>query len=366
MYPKIIVFYLPQFHSIPENDKWWGKGFTEWTRVRTGKPLFKNHDQPKIPLNNNYYNLLDSNTQKWQADLAEKYGIYGFCYYHYWFNGKLLLEKPAEQMLLNEDISIPSCFSWANETWTRTWDGGNQDVLIPQSFNGKEDWEAHILYLLPFFKDKRYIKVNNKPMLLLYTSSRIEQCEEMIDNWNKRLINEGFSGIHIVETLNGWQEKSILKNSEAVVEFEPMYTIRYKLPFLPRLIRFMIHRLSKILPIFLDRLDYEFLCQMIANRDELQKKTTYLGAFGGWDNTARRKKNAIIVTESTPDKFKKHLEIQVSKSLKRNSQYLFINAWNEWGEGAYLEPDTNNKYAYLEKIKEVFETVTRGGRWEQK
>ena len=153
---KIIAFYLPQFHNIPENDEWWGNGFTEWTNVKKAKPIFEGHQQPKVPLNNNYYNLLDDNVKVWQADLAKKYGVYGFCYYHYWFNGKMLLEKPMEQMLENKEVDIPFCISWANEPWTKAWVGDEKKMLIAQEYGQEEEWKEHFMYLLPFFKDERY------------------------------------------------------------------------------------------------------------------------------------------------------------------------------------------------------------------
>ena len=171
---KIIPFYLPQFHEIPENNKWWGEGFTEWTNVRKAKPLFEGHRQPKIPLDNNYYNLMDDNVKIWQAKIAKEHGIFGFCYYHYWFkNGRKLLEKPAEQMLQNQEIDIPFCFCWANENWSKNWDGGNREVIMEQHYGGKQDWEMHFQYLLPFFRDKRYITVHGKPIFVIYKPEQI-------------------------------------------------------------------------------------------------------------------------------------------------------------------------------------------------
>ena len=159
---KIIAFYLPQFHNIPENDEWWGDGFTEWTNVKKAKPLYEGHMQPRVPLGGNYYNLLDDNVKIWQADLAKKYGVYGFCYYHYWFNGKMLLEKPMEQMLANKEVDIPFCICWANEPWTKAWVGDERKLLIAQEYGQEEEWKQHFMYLLPFFKDERYITKNGK------------------------------------------------------------------------------------------------------------------------------------------------------------------------------------------------------------
>ena len=149
---KVVAFYLPQFHTIPENDEWWGKGFTEWVNVKKAKPIFKGHRQPRVPLNDNYYDLSQTETIRWQADLANKYGVYGFCFYHYWFDGKLLLEKPAELLLEHKDIPLRFCFSWANEPWARTWDGKQHQILMPQSYGEKKDWQRHFDYLLPFLK----------------------------------------------------------------------------------------------------------------------------------------------------------------------------------------------------------------------
>ena len=164
---KIIAFYLPQFHCFPENDAWWGTGFTEWNNVRSAQPLFKNHNQPRVPLDNNYYDLTETENLRWQAHLAQKYGVYGFCYYHYWFNGKLLMEKPMEQMLSDKEIQLPFCICWANENWTKAWAKRSKEVLIAQNYENKEDWKKHFEYLEKFFKDKRYIKCNGKPLLVI-------------------------------------------------------------------------------------------------------------------------------------------------------------------------------------------------------
>ena len=199
---KIITFYLPQFHEIPENNEWWGKGFTEWVNVKKAQPLYEGHEQPRVPLNENYYNLLDPNVQVWQAKIAKEYGVYGFCYYHYWFNGKLLLEKPMENMLKNRDIDIPFCVCWANEPWTRAWVGETK-VLIPQLYGEKREWKEHFDYLLPFFKDSRYICDDGKPLVVIYRPEVIECLNEMLDYWNELAIQEGFEGVlNIISNFN--------------------------------------------------------------------------------------------------------------------------------------------------------------------
>lgn len=191
---KIIAFYLPQFHNIPENDEWWGDGFTEWVNVKKAKPLYEGHVQPKEPLDDNYYNLTDDDVKVWQSKLAKKYGVYGFCYYHYWFNGKLLLEKPMEQMLANPEIDTPFCICWANEAWTKAWVNSTK-MLIPQKYGEKKEWKEHFDYMLKFFKDDRYIKCDGKPLLVIYKPELIECGNEMIDYFQELAKEAGFPGL---------------------------------------------------------------------------------------------------------------------------------------------------------------------------
>ena len=193
---KIIAFYLPQFHTIPENDEWWGEGFTEWSNVKAAKQLFENHRQPRVPLDNKYYNLLDRDTLAWQIELAKKYGVYGFCFYHYYFDGHMLLEKPMEIMRNDPTLNIPYCISWANENWTNAWKAdGNVKTLIQQTYGDKGQWRAHFEYLLPFFKDENYIKEDNRPFFVIYRPEIIPCLNEMLDYWNQLAIENGFCGM---------------------------------------------------------------------------------------------------------------------------------------------------------------------------
>jgi len=268
--PKIIAFYLPQFHEINENNIWWGKGFTEWTNTKKAIKYYPWQLQPRTPLNKNYYDLLNSETQVWQSDLALKYGVSGFCYYHYWFDGKLLLEKPAENMLKNRKVKIPFCFSWANEPWTRAWDGGKNEILINQTYGDNYAWKKHIEYLTPFFLDDRYIKINNKPLFLIYRTSSIPSLESMISYFDKYLKQIGFSGIYFVETLNSYQAECCSSLSEAVVEFEPMLTLRLnKFLFFNKKINTILRR---------DRLHsikYEKVWRLIVRGEKLIQQKKY-------------------------------------------------------------------------------------------
>lgn len=344
---KIIAFYLPQFHSIPENDAWWGKGFTEWTNTKKSKPFFQSHYQPREPLSENYYNLLNPETMQWQANLAKEYGLYGFCYYHYWFNGKKLLEQPLEKMLSNPKIDIPFCLSWANEPWTRAWDGNIKETIMPQIYGGEHEWRQHFDYLTPYFLDSRYIKVDDKPMLLIYNASAIPNVNKMVDLWELLSKELGFSGIHIIETLNGYQHCSHIHSSKALVEFEPMYTLTHHYPKYLKI----WHKLKQKL--FFDVRSYDKVWQKILARTPKDtKKALIPGAFVDWDNTARKQSKALILQGATPNKFSRYIQQQLQRAKDTyHSDMLFINAWNEWAEGTYLEPDKKYGYQYLEAIK---------------
>lgn len=351
---KIIAFYLPQYHQIPENDEWWGEGFTEWTNTKKAKPLFKGHNQPRIPLNENYYNLLDYKTQKWQINLAKQYGIYGFCYYHYWFNGKMLLEQPMEKMLHDKTLDFPFCISWANEPWTRSWDGLTSEVIMPQEYSANDN-ERHFNYLLSFFKDQRYIKIDNKPLVLIYKlASMPNNGVSLINCWNELAKQNGFDGIYFVETLNGVQKNPVSKDTEAVLFFEPSYTVHHDIKKYERLFN-RLRNLPKSLllgKLYFKTLSYDLIWKKIIERQPLNNKTTFKGCFIDWDNTARKRKKAMIFNSVNPQKFGDNFRKLV---IDYKEEFLFVNAWNEWAEGTYLEPDCKNKYSYLEEISKSIE-----------
>ena len=349
---KILALNLPQFHEIKENNEWWGKGFTEWTNVRNAKPLYKGHVQPMKPLEG-YYDLSNVDAIDHQCKLAQKYGIFGFVYFHYWYQGRKLLEKPCEILLKNGDINTNYCFCWANHSWTRAWDGKENKVLLEQTYGGNEDWDKHIKYLLPFFKDKRYIKENNKPMLIIYNSSAIPKVNEMVLYWEKVLKDEGFDGIYIVEYISTKCIEPHIDSSQAIYEDEPLYTLRFETNALQKMYRIWRKKFS-----LTEYQNFDCIYKML-----LKKKRTYgnkkiiQGCFPAWDNSPRRgKKGSMIVKNSTPEKFEKYFRKLLECTRKDVSKdYLIINAWNEWGEGAMLEPTEKDKYDYLEAIKRVKE-----------
>lgn len=370
---KIITFYLPQFHEIPENNEWWGKGFTEWVNVKKAQPLYEGHEQPRVPLNENYYNLLDPNVQVWQAKIAKEYGVYGFCYYHYWFNGKLLLEKPMENMLKNRDIDIPFCVCWANEPWTRAWVGETK-VLIPQLYGEKREWKEHFDYLLPFFKDSRYICDDGKPLVVIYRPEVIECLNEMLDYWNELAIQEGFEGLtyayqNIDFDLKADKDDSRFKYN---IEFQPLYArhdmfknnhkyikaLRRKVAaFVEKNFGFDLMRYGVGFFNKSNQISYDEAWNKILTRKPGTEKNVP-GAFVGWDNTPRKGERGEIFVGDTPEKFEKYLTQQIIRAKNIYSKdMIFMYAWNEWAEGGYLEPDTRSGYKNLEAIKNALKST---------
>ncbi|WP_239583040.1 glycoside hydrolase family 99-like domain-containing protein [Bacillus tianshenii] len=344
---KLIAFYLPQFHEIPENNQWWGKGFTEWVNTRNAEPLFHGHYQPREPYSDFYYDLTDPLARKWQAELAKEYGIYGFCYYHYWFNGKMLLEKPFNEVLTSGEPDFPFCLSWANEPWTRRWDGRNDLVLMPQDYGNEKDWKEHFDYLLKAFKDDRYIRVEDKPLFLIYRPAIIPNCSEMLYFWDNLAKQNGLNGIYFVETLNGFYPLTNIKGFDASVEFEPHYSIAHgNCQNIWREGNGYQGRMKVV--------DYDSMWSCILNRKINTNKKVIPGAFIDWDNTARRGTEATIYYGANPAKFEKYLSKQIDRAeTVYKSDFLFINAWNEWAEGTYLEPDKKFQYQYLEAVQKA-------------
>lgn len=348
---KILALHLPQFHNIKENDEWWGEGFTEWTNVKKAKPIYKGHMQPMIPLGNNYYDLTNPNALKWQADLAKRYRIDGFVYYHYWYSGKQMLEKPCEILLRHREISTSYCFCWANHPWTKAWDGKEHLILQKQTYGGKEEWEKHIRYFVKFFNDSRYIRINGNPVLFIYNASNIPDYDAMIEFWNRKLEEEGIEHLYIIEFISSKNKKLVGKHTQAVFEDEPIFSSRFEISNFLKAKRWICKKLN-----ICDYLDYDYLWEKI-----LRKKRVYdtckivRGAFCSFDNSPRRgKKGAFIVKNSSPEKFYIYFKQLLNNKRKNASQdLLIINAWNEWGETAMLEPSEQEKYGYLEAVEKA-------------
>lgn len=348
---KTIAFYLPQFHPFPENDAWWGKGFTEWTNVTKAKPNFVGHYQPHLPIHNGFYDLRIPEVMIEQAKLARNYGIHGFNFYYYWFDGKILMHKPFEILLNHKEIDINFCITWANENWTRRWDGLENEVLIAQN-HSEEDSIKFIHSLFKYFKDERYIRIDNKPVLIIYRSSIIPEIAKMGEIWREEAKKEGFDGLYLVcaQTTGTYNPNDI--GFDAAMEFPPhtTYNERYS------------QELQIVNPNFQGAvMDYSLAATKALEKNEPSFKLFKTSTLS-WDNTARRQDNSTIFHNFSIEAYKNWM-IHLYKTTLNNDKYnddeklVFVNAWNEWAEGTHLEPDRKYGYAYLESTYKALENV---------
>ncbi len=353
---RFIAHYLPQFHPIPENDSWWGKGFTEWTNVAKANPLYSGHYQPRLPADLGFYDLRVPEVRQFQADLALAHGIEGFCYYHYWFHGKRLLERPFNEVLTSGEPNFPFCLAWANETWSRRWLGEEKDVLIQQTYSDEDDLN-HVRWLLPVFSDPRCIKINGRPLFLIYRPNDLPNPQKTTDIFRIESIKNGLPEPYLIGV-----NSHCWKLDCRSIGFD--HTLCF-MPQLSNLPEFMSDESSrakrirnKVLGVNCSKLkiyDYEnAVTSMLSNMDTY-KHSVIPSIFVDWDNTARRGENAIIMANTTPAKFGKALSgiTQNIQDRPIEERIVFINAWNEWAEGNHLEPDIKNGLGYLQQIKQI-------------
>lgn len=354
---KVIAMYLPQFHRVPENDAWWGEGFTDWKSAQYATPLFEGHYQPHVPLNRNYYDLMEKETMQWQADLMHQYGVDGMCMYHYWFkDGRQILEKPVENLLKWDDIDMPFCLCWANETWARSWSNivgtnvwsnkfetGNKEtdkaILLEQKYGEKEQWKEHFDYLLPFFKDDRYIKLEGKPVFLIYEAGKVSCLGEMLTYWRELALENGIEGIYVIGSDCRRDNYQVL---DAVYKNPP---------------RSALKRITELIP---DRqgvkkISYDTIWDAILT-DSVEEIKTYFGGLVSYDDTPRRIKNGLVIEGASPESFESYLAKLIAKNTLYENEFVLVNAWNEWGEGMHLEPDERYGYRYLEAVNNAKNT----------
>jgi len=375
---RAICFYLPQFHPIPENDRWWGRGFTEWTNVANGRPRFAGHYQPHLPADFGFYDLRVEETRIAQAELARSYGIEGFCYYHYWFKGKRLLGRPLDDMLASSKPDFPFCLCWANQTWSRSWSGRDHDVLIQQEYTAV-DHATHIDWLTTVFKDPRYICIDGRPLFLVYMAEDIPNVASVLAGWRKTAaekigvepwfcaVRTGFS------TLDSAGIRAL--GFDGVVEFEPN---RKHFPTAKNVTGHAVAIAQRFLP---ERL-YDILRNSLMKRRTLNTvvdyaayvahsrvspeldNTTFPCVFPSWDNTVRRT-SATIIENHDPGEYQRWLADAISRVETRSPdmRLVFINAWNEWAEGCHLEPDQRHGLAFLEATRAALRSAcaTRTG-----
>jgi len=361
---RLIAFYLPQFHEIPENNEWWGKGFTEWTNVRKAKPLFSGHVQPKIPGELGYYNLLDQQARAAQAKLAKENGIEAFCYWHYWFgNGRRLLEKPLSEVLRLADPEIGFCLCWANQTWTGIWHGAPNRVLIEQQYPGKSDEAAYFESVLPAFRDKRYVTIEGRPLFAIYKPEELPDAAGFIQHWNKLAQECGLKGIYFVGMSNNFSSPE-LKFFDAIVPIGPgdFLDIQPKDSLVVRGARRLLRgKLSKYIPkSFLGRIGLPFrhdygdaAAQAFARLPD--SDTFYPCVLTGWDNTPRSGYRGVVFENYTPNALGVALSKAINYVSGRNPEkrIVFLKSWNEWAEGNHLEPESREGRAYLNVVREI-------------
>ncbi|CAM5388833.1 Trans-aconitate methyltransferase OS=Afipia felis OX=1035 GN=NCTC12722_00268 PE=4 SV=1 [Afipia felis] len=342
---QLIAYYLPQFHPIPENDEWWGKGFTEWRNVARAFPLFEGHYQPRKPAELGYYDLRVPDVMRRQVELARLYGISAFCFHFYWFGGKRLLETPLENFLADKDLDLSFCLCWANENWSRRWDGSENEVLISQSHSDEDD-EAFLRYLDKYFKDERYLKIDGRPVLTVYRPAILKDMAATTARWRRISKELGYPDLYLIAT-NAFSFNDYEKYGfDALSEFPPhaleVPNVQGEIAMTPLRTGWRVRRYADIVTSEKERLV-----------DEV--RTIHPGLMPSWDNSARRPTNGEIIHGSTPELFRQWLQRAFSRAIKNpeNERLVFVNAWNEWAEGAYLEPDQRFGYAYLEACASV-------------
>jgi lipopolysaccharide biosynthesis protein len=354
---RVIALYLPQFHPVPENDAWWGKGFTEWTNTAKAKPLFRGHYQPHIPADLGFYDLRVPETREAQAAMAHRYGIEGFCYYHYWFAGRRVLERPFNEVLLSGAPDFPFCLCWANQTWSGVWHGARDRILIEQTYPGRADHQAHFQALLPAFADPRYIRVEGKPIFLIYDPHDLPDTVETLALWRAMAVDAGLGGLHIVGqswsaawnwTADGFDARvdQPALSRPWISRRQPVRWARNKLGIWWETWRGLPH--IQHYQAFSDR-------QIpAATADD----TFYPCLIHAWDNTPRSGRKGVVIKDATPELFRQLLNstIQVLKDRPPERRLLFLKSWNEWAEGNHLEPDLKFGTRFLQAISEALST----------
>jgi hypothetical protein len=368
---RVIAFYLPQFHPIPENDRWWGKGFTEWTNVAKARPLFRGHRQPRLPADLGFYDLRVPETRHAQAEMARSAGIEAFCYWHYWFgNGRRIIERPFEEVRDSGQPNFPFCLAWANQSWTGIWHGAPKQVLIEQTYPGRADEEAHFRWAQKAFEDPRHLKVDGKPMFVVFAPHDMPSTSAFVEHWRELAVKAGYPGLFFVAISNRYRagvdlyRDSILSPFDAVTPLVPQDYLdsiardTEQRDFKRRWKELNIgYRLSKFKPALLKRptrIEYE---DVVAHAlEDMPREERFLPCvLPGWDNTPRSSHRGVVFEGETPELFRSLLQ----KAVDRVADYcpdhriVFLKAWNEWAEGNYIEPDSVNGHAYLDVIHSV-------------
>ncbi len=356
---RVIAMYLPQYHPIPENDKTWGKGFTEWTNVAQARPLFKGHYQPRIPADLGFYDLRLSQIREAQAEMAKEAGVEGFMYWHYWFgNGRMLLERPFQEVLKSEKPDFPICLGWANHSWsTKTWVKGkslsSDTMIMEQLYPGKEDYTNHFNYILPAFKDKRYITVDGKPIFVIFDPLAIPDIKDFIQLWRELAEKNGLKGIHFVGLRSGRKSslQQLLDMGFDAINNRSMWEAEAAVVG-SAIKRRLISLFSWKMGLALSKYEYKDVMKNLCTEDDYLDYV-YPTILPGYDRTARAGRRAIIYHNATPKEFGVHVDEVLKYVADKDDEHkiIFLKSWNEWGEGNYMEPDLKYGHGFLDELR---------------
>ena len=349
---RAIAFYLPQFHPVAENDLWWGKGFTEWTNTAKAKPLFPGHYQPHVPADLGFYDLRLPESRQAQADLATRYGIEGFCYYHYWFGGRRILNRPFDEVVASGEPSLPFCLCWANESWSGVWHGEPKRVLLEQNYPGEVDHRAHFETLLPAFRDPRYIRVDGKPMFIIYRPLQLPNLAATLALWRQMAEEAGLSGLDLVGNTMIPDDDLTQHGYDATLHTpgfaqRPWVSWRKPAAWMRQKIRHWQGRPTvEPFAAFADK-----------HRPRRQPNPSYPCVVHAWDNTPRSGRRGVVMQGATPEIFAGLLSaaIEAVSVHHLDQRIVFLKSWNEWAEGNHLEPDLRNGHVWLETIKKALD-----------
>jgi len=350
---RLIAMYLPQYHPIPENDDWWGKGFTEWTNTAKAKPLFRGHYQPHVPADMGFYDLRLPEARQAQALLAKRYGIEAFCYYHYWFAGRRIIERPFEEVLASGEPDFPFCLCWANQTWSGIWHGAPNRILIEQTYPGVDDHRQHFAYLLKAFKDKRYLCVEGKPVFVVYNPRELPDSINVTKLWRELATQAGLPGLYLLAearsaptwdpvkagfdasiTLNFPQRDRWISRKHPYEKIKNWVSMQYEsIRGLPEVFNYG-EEIRKLIP------------------EPVSGIESYPCVIPNWDNTPRSGKNGTVLHGSSPEFFREYLRLALQrvKDIPAERRFIFIKSWNEWAEGNHLEPDLRFGHQYLQAV----------------
>lgn len=346
---RVIAFYLPQFHPIPENDAWWNPGFTEWTNAAKARPLYRGHYQPHVPADLGFYDLRLGETRIAQAKMARDAGVEAFCYYHYWFGGKRLLDRPFNEVLASGEPDYPFCLCWANATWSGIWHGNPKRILIEQTYPGESDYQAHFDYLISAFMDHRYVRVDGKPLFIIYKPRDLPEAARVTDRFREMADKAGLPGIFLVGVshLDGWTpqdwgfDAAIVQNLPGLKSYVPWRYPVLKLTAALLKKRITIYRYRELLQSFVP--------------DVTRQLEMFPCVIPGWDNTPRSGLNGLVIEGATPELFAESIRHAIRNVAAKPADHrlIFLKSWNEWAEGNHMEPDLRIGHGYLDALRRV-------------